>query len=81
MKVIKEIHHPDVTIKIMETFDEGLNQMRYTYEFITNSETITGGIGPNGEILYSDMASAVIGAHSLLSDDLKNLMKIEYLLA
>jgi hypothetical protein len=26
------------------------------------------------------MLSAVVAAHSLLSDDLKNLMKIEYLL-
>jgi hypothetical protein len=80
MKVIKEIQHPDVSIKIMESFDEGLNQMRYTYEYKTGSETLIGGVGPNGEIIYPDMLSAVLAAHSLLSDDLKNLMKIEYLL-
>lgn len=80
MKLIKQVEHPDVKIHIYESFDESLSQIRYSYEYITSSETITGGWGPSNEIIYNDMASAITAAHSLLPDGLKDLMKLEYLL-
>lgn len=79
MKLIKQIEHPEVKIHIYETFDENLLKMRYSYQFITSLETQVGGLEPN-VIIFEDMKSAVIAAHLLLPDNLKELMKLEYIL-